>query len=76
MIKEIDKIRNAKGQLKKLAAGQYHSLSYELTEYSSGEKEITCSVYIDGYGRKEASTWDEALQKMRKHAKARKESTL
>jgi len=76
MIKEINKIRNAKGQLKKLADGEYHSLAYDLSEYSSGEIGIICKVYIHGYEYETAATWEDALQKMRKHVKARKERTL
>ena len=76
MLKEIDKIRNAKGQLKKLADGEYHSLTYELSEYSSGRRESTCKVYIDRYDYATAPTWDDALQKMRDNVKARKESML
>ena len=79
MLKEIDKIRNAKGQLKKLADGEYHSLTYELTQYQNQEIHIACRVYINNYGSIVSPTWDDALQKMRDRlryrVKDRKETT-
>lgn len=65
-IMEANKIKSAKGQLCKLAAGKYHSLNWDIIEYSSGNIDITCRIYIHGYDFKSAPTWDEALEKMRK----------
>lgn len=64
-IMEANKIKSAKGQLYKLADGKYHSLNWAIIEYSCGDIDITCRVYIHGYGSKSAFTWDQALQKMR-----------
>ena len=63
--RELNKTRQAKGQLKKLAQGKYHNLMYELTDYHNGDITIACRVYIHGYEYRVAPTWDEALQKMR-----------
>jgi len=65
-IKEANKIRQAKGQLKKMAKGDHHILEYGITEYSDGDIKINCSVYIHGYDYEHGTTWDEVLQGMRK----------
>ena len=54
----------AKKELKKLAKGQYHSVGYELTEYTTGEQKAECRVYIHGFGSCVAPTWRYALEKM------------
>jgi hypothetical protein len=57
----------AKTELKEMAKGEYHSLSYEMTEYSDGEIRVECRVYIHGHEHSYGGTWEEALSKMRVH---------
>ena len=40
--------KQAKKRLKKIAEGRFHSLRLDVTEFTSGELETKCSVYIDG----------------------------
>ncbi len=54
----------AKAELKKMANGRFHDITYELREYSSGRIEAKCELYIDPRTSTEGSTWDEALTKM------------
>lgn len=55
----------AKDELKKLAKGKMHSITYELTEHASGAFENRCELYIDPRISSEGKTWKEALDKMR-----------
>ncbi len=56
----------ARAELKKLAAGRYYSIRYELIEYSSGRLEADCWVYIDSRISASAPNWKEALTKLRR----------
>ena len=58
------KFDEAKAKLAEIADGKYHSLSYELNEYSSGELKVVCQVYIADLDYCKASTWQEALDKL------------
>jgi len=69
IFKELRKMPYAKGQLKKLANGQYHSISYEVTEYSSHRIEKRCAVYIPQYDYSVGPTWNDALQALKKQIK-------
>jgi hypothetical protein len=61
------KFFEAKEELKKLAGGEYHSICYELTEYSSGSLDMKCSMYVHGYQHTDGcDTWEEALANMAK----------
>lgn len=51
----------AERKLANFARGRYHSLSYELTTFSSGNREAECMVYVDGLGQKTGPTWATAL---------------
>jgi len=56
----------AKTALKELAKGEYHSISYEISEYSSGGLEIKCTMYVHGYRHTtDCKTWEDALFNMR-----------
>ncbi len=55
----------AKAELKKMANGRFHDITYELREYSSGINEAKCEVYIDPRLSASGATWNEALTKMR-----------
>ena len=59
------KFKEAKDELKSLANGRYHSLSYELTEFTRGRLEAECSLYIDSRISVRGSTWQEAFIKMK-----------
>ena len=59
------KFKEAKDELKSLAKGKYHSLSYELTEFISGRLEAECSLYIAPRIPVRGSTWQEAFIKMK-----------
>lgn len=54
--------REAKDKLKEIAAGRYHLLGYQLTEYQSGELKPECTVYIDGLTHFRGKTWEEAFK--------------
>jgi len=56
--------KEAKDKLKSLAGGRYHSLSYELTEFRSGQLEVKCWVYVDPRISIEGSNWKDVLMKM------------
>ena len=55
----------AKSELKKLAEGKYHNISYELTEDRRGGLEAQCHLYIDPRISSHGKTWEDALKKMR-----------
>ena len=55
----------ARKNLAKLADGKFRSISYELTEFSSGKAEVSCTVYIDGFNHFFAPTWEGALNKLK-----------
>jgi len=57
----------AKNKLKKLANGKYHSITYELNEYSNGKLETKCYLYIDPGISLKAPTWTEAFAKLEKY---------
>jgi len=58
---------DAKNKLKELANGKYHSITYELTEYSNGKLETKCHLYIDPHISFLASTWREAFTKLEEY---------
>lgn len=56
----------AKAALKDLAKGEYHSISYEISEYSSGGLDIKCTLYVHGYRyTADCRTWEDAIQDMK-----------
>lgn len=57
--------KEAKDELKRLAKGRYHSIEYDLTEYSNGKLEAGCRLYIDPKISVRASTWSEGLSMMK-----------
>lgn len=59
------KFIDAKNKLKKLASGKYHSIGYNLTEFADGGLDAKCSLYIDPRISVSATTWKEALGKMK-----------
>jgi len=73
IFKELKKMPYVKGQLKKLAKGKYHSLSYEITEFHTGDSVEVCTVYINRYSHSTGYTWDDALEGMKKQIKRREE---
>jgi len=62
--------KEAKDELKSLANGRYHSLSYELTEYRSGVLQVKCWAYVDPSISTETSNWKDTLLKMEIQLKA------
>ena len=56
--------KTAKKKLKALAGERYHSLQYELTEYTTGGLTQECRAYIDDYGWHSAPTWKAVLLKL------------
>jgi len=74
IFKELKKMPYAKGQLKKLAKGEYHSIRYEVTEYVSHRTAERCAVYISQYDYSVGPTWDDALEAMKKQIKRREET--
>ena len=59
----------AKRELAKIAKGQYHSLRYELSQYSkkTGSRPVVeCAVYIHGFSWHREKNWKEALKQIRK----------
>ncbi|KKK97093.1 hypothetical protein LCGC14_2656210 [marine sediment metagenome] len=52
----------AKRKLKKLAKGEYHFLSYSITEYDNSTLSQECTVYVDGYNHSPASNWVDAFE--------------
>ena len=73
IFKELKKMPHAKGQLKKLAKGEFHFISYEVTESHNGDSEEECIVYIDRYNHSLGPTWNDALEGMKKQIKRREE---
>ncbi len=56
----------AKRIVKKMAQGDYHSVTFELVEFC-GERDAlktTCTVYINKYQHHSGSTWQEAINKL------------
>jgi len=53
---------DAKSKLKKIAAGRYHYLLYEVGEYCDGSQKQRCSCYIDPSLLEGADTWEKALE--------------
>lgn len=60
------KFMEAKKKLEKMAKGEYHSLTYEITEYSNNvtPPTVKCTTYINGQTHLSASTWKESLKLM------------
>ncbi len=59
-------ILNYLQKLKILAKGEYHSVTYRVTEFSSGEIKEECRIYIDGEEGYEESNWKEAFKQRNK----------
>lgn len=55
------KFSEAKSKLKELARGKYHSISFEVSEYTHGNRETGCTLYIDGHSHATGYTWEEAF---------------
>lgn len=61
--------RQAKKELEKLANGDYHVLSYGITDfgtadYIDGKLEQKCTVYVNGFDHYHGATWRIALDKL------------
>lgn len=57
--------RQAKKELEKLANGDYHVLSYGITDFGTGGKlEQKCTVYVNGFDHYHGVTWRIALDKL------------
>jgi hypothetical protein len=63
--------QEAKDRLKKLAKGEYHTLSYEFTEAREGEFNTFCRIYIhdkdggkSGMGQTFGQAFDELEEKL------------
>ena len=54
----------AKKKLEKLANGKYHSISYELTTFRTGEERPECTLYIDGGKHHQGRTWESAFDSL------------
>ncbi len=55
----------AKRKLKKLAKGKYHTVRYEVTEFSDrGGLSQTCTLYIDGHNFEYGANWEQAFKGM------------
>lgn len=59
-------LQQAKAELSQLANGKYHSIRYNLTEYSTGEQKQICEVYINGEDIFSAPTFRQALNLLKK----------
>jgi len=70
------KFEEAKDKLKSLAGGRYHSLSYELTEFSGGGLRVKCWAYVDPRIATEGPNWKDALVKMEIELKGESEVDL
>lgn len=58
--------QKAKDKLKKLAKGEYHTISFELTEHPGGALDPRCRMYIHGYGYTQSwATFELAWQEMK-----------
>ena len=55
----------AKRKLKKLAKGKYHVLNYKISEFSNGELQQECTVYIHGRNHHYGETWEAALKSLK-----------
>ena len=56
--------KEAKKALSKMAKGEYHAISYQITELQPGEIEEECAVYIYGKKRLAGETLEEVIEKM------------
>lgn len=56
----------AKEKLKEIAAGKYHSLKFELTEFHTGGLNTECSIYINGTDWFSGRTWEDAFARLEK----------
>ena len=56
--------KEAKKALSKMAKGEYHTITYQITELRPGEIVEECAVYIHGKDRLTGKTWEEAIEKM------------
>lgn len=60
------KFVTAKSKLIEMADGKYSSMSYEVTNYSTGRTGVECKVYIEGHTHYTGESWQEALGKLQK----------
>lgn len=58
--------KEAKDELKKIAEGEYHSLTYELTEFRPDELETHIRAYVHGYSSGEGTTFRAALNDLKR----------
>ena len=56
--------KQAKAKLKGLAKGEYHSISYELEEYSDNSRGQRCGLYIHGGKWCIEDSWEEAFKEL------------
>lgn len=57
--------KEAKDKLKKLADGSFHSISYEIIEYSNGDIDSKCELYTDSVNKIfSGRTWEIAFNKL------------
>ncbi len=59
-------LQQAKAELSQLANGEYHSIRYNLSEFSSGRQAQECEVYINRDGLFSAPTFRQALNLLKK----------
>lgn len=57
--------QQAKDKLKKLASGEYHVLNYKISEFSDGELQQECTVYVNGRNHHYGKTWEAALKSLK-----------
>lgn len=58
--------KKAYKKLNKIANGKYFKIYYDVGTHSTGNINITCTVYIDGYNLHSGCTWKEAFNELRK----------
>jgi hypothetical protein len=57
----------AEKELKKLARGNYHTITYRLVTHIDGTQEAECSIYIEKEEIISKPTWKQALAKMKEN---------
>jgi len=65
------KFEEAKNELKKLANGDYYSISYEFSGHKDGNNDVVCCVYINDYGSCKRSNWKDVLSVMKAQIEGR-----
>ena len=54
----------AKEKLKKIAGGDYHSLTYAVSEHTDGDIEVECRIYISDIDSFTGKTWEEVFNEL------------